>query len=1158
MPTTEVPVSTALISSLFQVTPRYLRSTNLERDFRDAKALENYVLTPHAKECLGRLAKGLHPTSSQRSWRVTGNYGSGKSSFALFLAHWFSGSATRLSKAVQVNVKYDRFAITGRPAYLPLLVTGVREPMGKAILRALLALLQEQYSRGARSSLQLRIESASVQRRVNDAEVVELIQATNEKLIKDGKATGLLILLDELGKFLEYAAYHPELQDVYLLQNLAEVAATSGESAPLFVVGMLHQGFDAYAENLDASAQREWEKVAGRFEELLFSQPLLQISELIGAALRVRASALPAFAREEARAGFEAAVRLGWFGKTPSKQDLAGLATRVYPIHGTVLPALVRAFSRFGQNERSLFSFLLSDEPFSLVSFARRVIAPGACYRLPDFYDYVRANFGYRLSMQSYRSHWSQIESIVESFATSDLVELAVVKTVGVLNLLDHPDLVATEEAITACLSGAGGFPTAEVGQAIERLQKTRRVLFRRGFSGVFCLWPHTSVDLESAYEQAAKVIGTVRSVNNALDEFLETRPLVARRHYIETGNLRHFDVRYMPVDQIMEVVDATSTANGVVLVALCETKAECEKAEKVARSNRFQLRKDLMVAVPMEPLSNQAGLVGEALRWDWVAVNTPELNADRFAREEVSRQRQSARQRLANRIQDLIGLRSLNGARALRWFSGGAPQKVASGRQLLERLSALCDELYPFAPRVKNELLNRQSLSSAAATARMRLIEGILARSDQSWLGMDPSKKPPEMSMYLSVLQRGRLHVESEDGWCVRVPRRESDPLQLRPCFSAIRTYLEARPDQKVKASELFKFLSRPPYGVRDGLAPVLLAVFAALNVHELAFYEDGTFLREVTGTEFLRLSKVPESFQLQLCRIVGLRAEVFEALLKALGIKPSGGNEPLVLDVVKPLCMFVASLPDYVRTTRRLSPGATQVRDAILGAREPVALLFKELPTACGLEPFSVDGSASAKQARTFSKQLKVFLDELRGSFDGLLDRMRAAVREEFGTDGPFEQVRAKLASRAEPIVVLATEPRLKALCLRLADAKLLEGAWLESLGSLLAHQSPARWRDTEEDSFRGELHSLGNRFRGLESMVFGNAQVADFADAFRLSLTKSDGSEAHEVVFVEKEKLAAVDALASEIEFLMKDNRAIGMAALSRVIWSALKKD
>jgi hypothetical protein len=65
---------------------------------------------------------------------------------------------------------------------------------------------------------------------------------------------------DELGTFLEFAAHNPQQQDVFLLQRLAELAAASDKAAPMFLVGMLHQGFDAYAENLDPSTQREWEK----------------------------------------------------------------------------------------------------------------------------------------------------------------------------------------------------------------------------------------------------------------------------------------------------------------------------------------------------------------------------------------------------------------------------------------------------------------------------------------------------------------------------------------------------------------------------------------------------------------------------------------------------------------------------------------------------------------------------------------------------------------------------------------------------------------------------------------------------------------------------------------------------------------------------------
>jgi len=1144
------------IASYFDVTPRYLRSTNLERDFHDRRALDSYVLTTHAHECLDRLSKGILPGSTQRAWRVTGNYGSGKSSFALFLAHWFSGEAAKISKAISVDVQYNRFSLGFKPRYLPLLITGSREPMGRAVVRALANLLDEQYSRGVKSSLQIRLRAAETKDRILDSDVLALLSEANDKLVRDDKALGLLILLDELGKLLEYAAHHPEQQDIFLLQRLAEMACSSNKGAPIFVVGILHQGFDVYAESLDPATQREWEKVGGRFEEVVFNQPLLQVSELVAAALRVDTQRLPAIAKQEARAGWSAAAGLGWLGSAAGK-GAGDLAAKLYPLHATVIPAMVRTFARFGQNERSLFGFLLSNEPFGLMNHAGASVALGATYRLPHFYDYVRSSFGYRLSAQSYRSHWTQIESMVESFSTAEQIEQAVVKAVGIMNLLDHPDLIANENTLEAALGGVGGFSSSALRNAIDRLHKQRKVLFRRGTSGGFCLWPHTSVDLESAYERATREVGTVASVARHLGDFLEERSLVARRHYIETGNLRFFGVRYLEVEQLQGALTEQTTADGVVLVLLCESQSDIERAQKAAQSHDLKLRPDLLLAIPAEPLSHQAGLVAEVLRWDWVSLNTPELNADRFAREEVSRQLQAARLRLENRVQDLVGLRSLSGARALRWYVSGSVQKIKDGRQLLQRLSTLCDERYPKAPQVKNELLNRHSLSSAAARARMLLIGGLLQRSELPYLGMDRGKKPPEMSMYMSVLQRGGLHVRVGDHYQLKIPTSAKDSLQLRPSLDALRSHLEGRMDQRVKATELLHVLRRSPFGVRDGLAWLLIAVFAAVNAQELAFYEDGSFLREIGPEEFQRLTKVPESFEVQLCRIAGVRAEVFEFLLRILNLRSSAAAEPMVLDVVRPLCQFVANLPDYARNTKRISAEASKVREAILAAKDPVKLLFRDLPEAIGVEAVGPDDATQGERPRRYAKTLKRYLDELRHAYDALQTRMVSSLTEELGIGGDLRQVRQALEKRAQPIVLLAGEPKLKTLCLRFSDAGLSDNAWLESLGSYLTSQPPAKWRDAEEDAYRRELHLLTQRFKNLESMVFAKGRTLRGSAAFKVVVTRNDGHEAQEVVFVDPARSSEVAALVEQIKKTLGKNRNVALAALSQVTWATLEK-
>jgi hypothetical protein len=418
----------------------------------------------------------------------------------------------------------------------------------------------------------------------------------------------------------------------------------------------------------------------------------------------------------------------------------------------------------------------------------------------------------------------------------------------------------------------------------------------------------------------------------------------------------------------------------------------------------------------------------------------------------------------------------------------------------------------------------------------------------------MDPTKKPPEMSMYLSTLKKARIHREDGGSWRLLEPATQTpsqDPCRVLPAFQEIRRFLERRGDARVRISELFDHLQLPPLGIRNGLAPLFLALYTAMHLDDLAFYEDGTFLRAVRGDEFMRMSKAPETFEIQFCRIEGLRADVFDLLVRILEI--ASANKPgQLLDIVRPLCQFVAQLPNYARNTNRLSPTAVSVRSAILTAQEPVKLLFEDLPIGCGMAPFPVNGPCPSSAAKQFAERLRAAIDELRTAFSALLSRMRDYVRTEFDVVGPFAVVRERLSVRAEPLVVMAIEPRMRALCMRLTDAVLAEDAWLESFGSLLSSQPPSRWHDNDEDTFKRELSSHALRFRNLESIAFKARGKSEWAEAFRVALTKEDGSEVQEVIYVSKEDSEAVDQLAAALRAVLGADRRLGMAAISKVAW------
>ena len=114
---------------------------------------------------------------------------------------------------------------------------------------------------------------------------------------------------------------------------------------------------------------------------------------LISGALRVDVRHLPHDVKAAANEALALTLKTGWFGAAAGS-DPDFEPAELYPIHPTVVPVLVRFFARFGAHERSLFSFLLSNEPYGLQAYAAPPIGPTSWYRIADFYDYVRAVFG--------------------------------------------------------------------------------------------------------------------------------------------------------------------------------------------------------------------------------------------------------------------------------------------------------------------------------------------------------------------------------------------------------------------------------------------------------------------------------------------------------------------------------------------------------------------------------------------------------------------------------------------------------------------------------------------------------------------------------------------------------------------------------------------
>jgi hypothetical protein len=1153
-------MSNPRVADLHKLNPRFFRSTDIIRDFDDPNACADYFVTPHAVRCLERILAGVGDHRGGKAWRITGDYGSGKSSFALFLS--------RIASGADIGPRLRRFCTGHNLArqknhLLPVLVIGRRAPVAETIAVALRDSLKKHSKKNLRGSLGHEIEGlvASCQdgRRARNADqtLLELLPKIATAVKNEGRFKGILLVIDEMGKLLEFAAQYPDRGDIYILQQLAEIAARSAQT-PITIVGLLHQGFESYVARQGLTAQREWDKVAGRYDEMLFDHPTDQVAGLVAMALDTHTARIPEDIRREARARMEKAIALGWYGQACSRQHLLDIAPRIYPIDPLALPIIYRTYRRYGQNERSMFSFLHSAEPKALRNFSQKPIKEAGFYGLPEFFDFSETNLTRSFSIHGYGSTWDTVTSVVNGLAADDLSSRRILKSIGLLNLLGITEFVPTEEAISWVAAGNDTKGRSHVGRIIDSLTNKYRLIFPRGKAAGLCLWPHTSVDIQGLQERARGAIPDTANTTDHIENLLNDRPIVARQHYAQTGNMRSFQIRYCKVEALEQPVEIDfSKTDGVILVPLVSNEAERKEALHLAREKRFAEQPFVVAAVP-QPLTSLQPYLIELMRWNWIAESTPELSSDRIAREEVSRQRETALLSLQKQIDAHFGVSRPVGHLDIKVFHKGEDKKTRNGREFLRLLSQVANEVYQREPRVFNEMLNRRKPSSTAMSAWGRIMEGLFDHGDIEGFGLDLAKRPPEVALYMSIFQKSHTHRKSGDQWKLELPKEHKDPCNLHPVFAFLDVTIPVGGDGRLQIETLIAELQKPPFGIRAGLIHFIIATYLAKHNDDIALYENGTFCREVGHKEMLRLIHAPERFEIQRVGIKGLRRDIFKQMLHALAsvTEIADKESQSVLAVVQPLCRFVAGLPQYSLKTNKISEQTRAVRTVIISAKEPTKLLFVDLPAAVGHPEALTEKEGGYDTAKELVDRIQTSLIDLSTAYDQLLERIGEGLLEALGSQGmKIDSVRKALAGRGTQALVYADDFKLRAFCTRLQDTTLDRLQWLEALGSFVMSKTPKAWTDQDEAGYAWKIREIAEQFQRVEALTYRNGH--DPRNSLRIAITRPTGEEQMRVVHYSNDETMQIDEIRQQVAQLLANKPRLAIIAATKELWAAMEK-
>ena len=1031
-----------------RVARRYQRAIRIDADLGDPAALEGFICPRSSAKVLETMARHV-AESGQGAFTWTGPYGSGKSSLAVALSAALNGDKALQRHAASIlgrdtTVLLAKALPPRTRGWRILPVVGRRDRpaqvMGEAIKAA--GLLT---GRGPRVWTEQRV-----------LDTLEAIATRNPRA-----GGGLALFIDEMGKFLEAAAY--DGSDIHLFQQLAERASRSG--GRLVVVGILHQAFEEYAHRLSRQMRDEWSKIQGRFLDLAVNTSGDEQIDLLGRAIESDHRSNPPGSLAEGVA------RLIHGQRSPHLAEMLEDCWPLHPVTACLLGPLSRR--RFGQNQRSIFGFLNSAEPQGFQDFLRNA-SDTDLYGPDRLWDYLRINLEPSILASPDGHRWALAADALgqcEAMGGGDL-HLRILKVIAVVGLLkDRSGLVASLDLLKRALPGYGN---KKLTAALVDLQGWSLIIFRK-FARAYAIFEGSDFDIDHAVEQASAGLGEIDLVSAST--LAGQQPLVAKRHYHKTGALRWFDVGIVPLLEVEEAAAGYTPRHGAIgsFILAIPTLGESEdEAERTCRKAAGMSQEwDILVGLSQSAWSIP-GLAAELSALERVRDETPDLRGDRVARTEILARIAA----LQGQIESELG-RAFDSA---SWYRKHAEAKPLLHAELNSLASDLADTRFKSAPRLHNELLGRVKPSSNAVAAQNALLRRMVLNEGEARLGIKGF--PAEGGLLASLLEATGLYRETAEGWRFVAPEPDTDdPHNLVPTWRAAAELLKANAHRAVPMAEIYDVWRRAPLGIKDGLLPVLAVAFLLSQRRTLAFYRQGIFQARISDLDIDYLAKDPADVQLRWMDLTEvsrrLLSEMADVVRELDEENELSHLEPI--DVARGLVAIHDRLPPWVGRTQHLSRNAKRIRQLFKQAKDPNRLIFDDIPQVLGDAP----GVGEEEAMQRIAGQVREGLMELRQTYPAMLNRMREMLLAELQVPNASPAMLAELRDRAENIRELGGDHRLEAFIVRLAR---FEGRDedMESLAGMAINKPPRGWVDPDIDRASIELAEMAQRFVRAESFA------------------------------------------------------------------------
>lgn len=922
---------TVKISDFISATESFKYSINIKLDIGDFEKINSFIPTKKNTMLLEKLFQPFYDNSVSRSQVLTGAYGTGKSLLATILStilkrknnkDSFNDIISKIKKNNYNLAEKIEKEIKNKDEYLVILPSSNGKNFKQSLLLALKRSLNEEnlsdffpqtyfksvinkidqwknnfpktynkFSDLIKDDLNLTIESFINKINDFDQDLYEyfinkypeltaggdfnnfygcdlneiFIEVSNE--IRNKEYQGIYVVYDEFNKLLE-----DDIRsfDGETLQSFAEMTSRSDENE-VHLLLISHKNLKQYSNDLNKDLANEWKKIEGRFRTLNAAEYSNHVYELMSSVLnkkekqwiKYKGKYNNKFEKLKEKL-LELDLNLDYSIKEIEEYIIEGC----YPLHPLTSIILPKLSQKIAQNERTIFTYLSTNEKNSLGQFIdNHTTESFNINRPPQIFDYFSELMKQEMDFSNVHDSYLNTKRALQKTKNND--EINFLKTLGLINAINSfSDISPSWEIMGFALDY---LDDKEFEELVDNLLKNKIILYRKSLNE-FQFLEGSEINFHSLILNKKEEIRNEFSGKYLLNKYFKSAPIIAKRYNNEFKMLRYFIYDYMDIDDLINIDNWKSYLennndknflDGVIINIIVENSDEIKRAKDYVREIDNER---IIFVLPKKPLELKDSLL--ELKAQIELLHDPKiLEKDKLAEDELFSYILESKKIIENKLEILFNIEEND----TNFYNAGIRKnKIRSKRNLTEYVSEICFDVFSKTPKINNELVVKDNISGIQKSARKTIVNKVLFEKLEKRLGI--SGYGPDFLIYRTLFRKSNLLIKNDDNLVFNPTLRKDvslnndDSLEynLKRIINKLNDYLEANKTQKIVFSDIYNFLRKEPYGIRLGLVPMILAVVLRINSAYLIIRKNSEEV-EISANLFEKINKYPDKYTLE-----------------------------------------------------------------------------------------------------------------------------------------------------------------------------------------------------------------------------------------------------------------------------------------------------